>query len=254
MYTFPPADEPLQELFDPDLPNSPALWAVLEGKYRGRALVDDRNHPEQCALRTDAALTYFSRGTKQNFLDEAVARFLKAGPVWLVWPVDSSLSAPNAAGARVIERREFRECDPDSRTLLDLRNSLPDSAAIQPIDRALLHNCEWRSEMIHYAGSEESFLEHGAGLCMLQGKEILVEAYVSAVGNNKAEIGALTRKNYRGRGYAPIACAYLIEICRKRGVQAVWSCEADHLASIRVAQKLGFQTQRGYTIYEYESN
>ncbi len=253
MYTFPPADERLQELFDPDLPNSPALWAVLEGKYGGRALVEDRNHPDQCVLRTDAALTYFSRGTKQNFLDEAVARFLKEGPVWLVWPVHSSLSAPNASEPQVIERREFRGCDPDSRTLLDLRNSLPDSAAIQPMDRTLFRQCEWRSEMIHYAGSEESFFEHGIGLCLLRGKEILVEAYASAVGNNKAEIGALTRKNYRGRGYAPIASAYLIEICRQRRLEVIWSCEADHLASIRVAQKLGFRTERDYTIYEYES-
>ena len=107
--------------------------------------------------------------------------------------------------------------------------------------------------MEFYAGSLSKFLAHGVGLCLMREEEILVEAYASALGKTRAEIGAITREAYRGRGYAPIACAFLIEACQQRGYQAYWSCDADHLASLRVAHKLGFQQERAYRIYEYNS-
>lgn len=89
------------------------------------------------------------------------------------------------------------------------------------------------------------------GLCLMQGDEIIVEAYVSSFGDRTAEIGAVTREAYRGRGYASIACAYLIEACEQRGYQPYWSCDADNLASIQVARKLGFRHEQAYQILEY---
>jgi len=35
----------LQELFDPCLPNNPALWAALKGKHPGKAVVDNVQTP-----------------------------------------------------------------------------------------------------------------------------------------------------------------------------------------------------------------
>ena len=67
-----------------DVPDHPALWAVLKGRHIGLAL-DNMEHPTQCVLRTDAALTYSSRQISPAFLREAVTRFLKVGPIWLIW-------------------------------------------------------------------------------------------------------------------------------------------------------------------------
>ncbi len=119
------------------------------------------------------------------------------------------------------------------------------------IDAQLLERCEWRHEMEFYAGSLGTFLAHGIGLCMMMGDTIVVEAYVSALGKTRAELGAITHEAFRGQGFAAIACAYLVEVCRQQGYQAYWSCDADHNASIRVAQKLGFREERAYRIYEY---
>ena len=52
MVNYPTDGPALEALFDPDLPNSPALWAVLQGRCTGRALVDDVQAPRQCVLRT----------------------------------------------------------------------------------------------------------------------------------------------------------------------------------------------------------
>ncbi len=80
------------------------------------------------------------------------------------------------------------------------------------------------------------------------------EQFVSSFGDKQAEIGAVTREAYRGRGYAPVACAHLIQACEQRGYQAYWSCDTDNRASIRVAQKLGFQQVRTYQILEYHAS
>jgi RimJ/RimL family protein N-acetyltransferase len=252
MIEYPAGSPLLQDLFDPDTPNSPALWAVLKGNHPGQALVDDERAPSQCALRTGAALSYFNPQTTQAFLDQAVAHFRQVGPIWLVWPHRTSLRPPAIEHATTIHRVEFYDYDPRSETLTELKKQLPAGCSIQSVDRPLLEQCEWRTEMEFYAGSLDNFLTHGIGLCLLQGDEILVEAYASALGKKRAEIGAITREPYRGRGYAPVACAYLVERCEQRGYQAYWSCDADHHASIRVAEKLGFQRSRAYQIHEYD--
>jgi RimJ/RimL family protein N-acetyltransferase len=251
MHDYPVTNAALEDLFDPGQPNSPALWAVLKGKHAGKAVVDDKQNPSQCVLRTDAALTYLGHQTSQAFLDEAVARFRELGPVWLVWPHDTPLHPPEYDDADVIDRLEFHEYDPGSETLNALRRQLPDGYVIRPITRLLLERCEWRDEMEFYAGSLDNFIRHGIGLCMMREGEIIAEAYASALGKTRAEIGAITRDAYRGRGYAPIACAHLIKACEKQGYQAYWSCDADHTASVRVAQKLGFRQERAYQSFEY---
>jgi RimJ/RimL family protein N-acetyltransferase len=151
----------------------------------------------------------------------------------------------------IVERLEFYDYDPHSAVLADLRLRLPAGFELCPIDWQLIERCEWRSDMEFYCGSLDNFLVNGLGLCMMQGDEIIVEAYVSSFGDTHAEIGAVTRAPYRGHGYAPIACAYLIQACEQRGYHAYWSCDADNLASIRVARKLGFRQELAYQVLEY---
>ncbi len=248
------ADDPrLPALFDPQQPNNPALWAVFNGRHTGRALVDDLAQPGQCVVRTDAALSYASRKVTLAFLQAAVERLRRYGPVWLIWPQRELPAIPAIAEASLVRRLAFDGIDPGSRILIDLRARLPRGFTVRLTDRSLLARCEWRDEMAFYCGSLENFLRNAAGVCLLQAGEIVAEAYASSLGDSVAEIGALTRAAQRGKGYAPIACAYLIEILAGRGFLPSWSCDADHQASIRVAKKLGFQYQRAYQILEWEA-
>jgi RimJ/RimL family protein N-acetyltransferase len=245
-----PVEHPaLPKLFDPLVPNNPALWAVFQGRHTGRALVDDLQHPSQCVLYTEAALTYASQKVSQDFLADIIDYFRQAEHIWLV----RSLGDPPAPeGYRILPRLEFFEYDPHSPVLADLRRRLPNGYEIRPIDRALLERCEWRDDMAFYCGSLENFLHNDLGLCLMHGEEIIVEAYASALGSPYAEIGAITHEPYRGRGYAPIAVAYLIETLEQRGYHAYWSCDVDNITSVCVARKLGFKVERLYEIWEYE--
>ena len=240
----------LPGLFDPQVPNNPALWAVFKGEHNGRAVVDDLDQPAQCVLCTQAVLTYASRGISEAFLGRASELFRRSGPIWLVRNQDDP-AAPG--GYKLLPRIEFYEYDPDSQRLLELREKLPAGYEIRRIDYALLERCLWRDDMEFYLGSLENFLKYGLGLCLMHGDEIIVETYASALGSPYAEIGAITHEPYRGLGYAPITVAYLIEALEQRGYHAYWSCDLDNPASARVARKLGFMVERRYDIFEYEA-
>jgi RimJ/RimL family protein N-acetyltransferase len=214
--------------------------------------VDSIQDPSQCVIRTGAVLTFFSRQIDQTFLHEAIARFGETDPVWLVWPSTLVPEPFLLQDAQIVQRLEFYGCASRGQVLADWRRRLPAGFEIRAIDRRLLARCEWRSEMEFYCGSLDNFLANGIGLCLMRGEDIIAEAYASSLGGGRAEIGAVTRAAYRGKGYAPIACAYLIKACEERGCQPNWSCDIDNEASIRVARKLEFRQQRAYQILEVE--
>jgi RimJ/RimL family protein N-acetyltransferase len=250
MIDFPCNHPVLPGLFDPYIPNNPALWAVLQGRHAGRAYVDDLQRPKQCVLRTEAQLTYASRNISPEFLSEVIEYLRTTQCIWLI-RAQGDPTAPK--GYQIIPRLEFYDNDIHSHRLGDLRGQLPDGHEIRRIDRNLLDRCEWRDDMAFYCGSLENFLRHGVGLCLMHGDEILVEAYASALGDPMAEIGAITHEPYRGRGYATITVAFLIEALEQRGYQPYWSCDLDNPASVHVARKLGFRFEKPYEIWEYKS-
>jgi RimJ/RimL family protein N-acetyltransferase len=245
-----PADHPaLPDLFDAHISNNPPLWAAFLGRQAGRALVDDLQHPLQCVLRTEANLTYASLHVSRDFLAEAIDNFRQTGSIRLIRSLDD---APAPGGYRIMPRLEFYDVDPQSPVLVNWRSRLPNGYELRLIDRALLERCEWCDDMAFYCGSLENFLRNGLGMCLMHGEQIIVETYASALGSPYAEIGAITQEPYRGRGFAPIAVAYLIDALGQRGYRAYWSCDVDNPASAKVARKLGFTVERPYEILEYK--
>jgi GNAT superfamily N-acetyltransferase len=239
----------LPNLFDPHVPNNPALWAVFKGRLFGIAVVDRLEEPSQCVLRTAARLTYASHLVSQSFLAMAIDYLRRFGIIWLI---HSPGDPPAPEGYRTLPRLEFYGYNRLSPILADFRNQLPAGFELRPIDKSLLNHCEWRDDMSFYCGSLDNFLLNGLGMCLMHGEEIIVEAYASSLGAPYAEIGAITHESYRGMGYAPIAVAYLIEALEQRGYLAYWSCDIDNPASAQVARKLGFRTERPYETLEYE--
>ncbi len=251
MEACPVSHPDLRKLFPPQQPNRAELEAVLAGRRAGTAAVDDASHPTECVLRSQAYLTFPSSGIRQNALDAGLACLSALGPIWLIW--DSALhpgvEPPEANSVR--QRIGFAECDVTGPRLAGLRDSLPAGLSVRRIDRELIERCEWREEMVFYCGSLDNFLDHGLGVCLMRGDEILSEAYASALGRDLAEIGAVTREAHRRRGYALLASSFLIELCRTKGYGVYWSCDAENEASAGLARRLGFAAETRYSEYEY---
>ena len=98
-------------------------------------------------------------------------------------------------------------------------------------------------------GSAEQALEKVYARFLMRGDEIRSEesyAYFAALG--MIEIATSTREPYRGRGYATITCAHLIQACEAHGYQTYWNCAKQNLASAAVARKLGYRTEKEYRL------
>ena len=65
-------------------------------------------------------------------------------------------------------------------------------------------------------------------------------AFTSARHDDKLEIGIETSKEHHGKGLAYLACGSLIEYCLEEGLEPVWSCRYENVASVKLAEKLGF--------------
>ena len=81
---------------------------------------------------------------------------------------------------------------------------------------------------------------------------VVATALVAACSERYADIGVYTRQGYRGRGYATAAASLVAQGVQAGGRVPLWGAGAHNQASLRVAQKLGFQevSRRRYVILE----
>jgi RimJ/RimL family protein N-acetyltransferase len=63
------------------------------------------------------------------------------------------------------------------------------------------------------------------------------------------EIGVGTAEAQRGKGYATVTCARLILECERGGTQTFWNAAAQNTASVALARKLGYRTERPSRVY-----
>ncbi|MYA70755.1 GNAT family N-acetyltransferase [Candidatus Poribacteria bacterium] len=77
---------------------------------------------------------------------------------------------------------------------------------------------------------------------------IVAIAHTYAENNLHTDIGVSTIEAWREKGFATAAAALVAQEIQARGKVPVWSCGEDNIASLRVAQKLGF-TEVGRRTY-----
>ncbi len=101
-------------------------------------------------------------------------------------------------------------------------------------------------------GSPHDVLTEGCAAGAVVDGRLVSLVQTSALGERFADIGAVTGAAFRGRGYATSAGAIVCRWVRESGRTPVWSCGEDNLASLRVAEKLGFRevARRVYLIPE----
>jgi len=101
-------------------------------------------------------------------------------------------------------------------------------------------------------GSTRGLLSDGIVACAVVSGHIVSIAHTHARSDHHADIGAFTLEVWRGRGFATAAAAIVARRVKEAGQTPVWSTGEDNLASLRVAQKLGFTevSQRTYVILD----
>lgn len=103
--------------------------------------------------------------------------------------------------------------------------------------------------------SAEDYLARGLGFCVLDGDEIdndniVCGASSYSVYDNGIEIEIATKKEYRRQGLAVACAAKLILECMDRDIYPSW--DAANMASVALAEKLGYHFDYEYDTYEID--
>jgi RimJ/RimL family protein N-acetyltransferase len=95
-------------------------------------------------------------------------------------------------------------------------------------------------------------LAEGIAACAIVAGKIVATALTTACSGQYADIGVYTREAVWGQGYATAAASLVAQAVQESGRTPVWSAGAHNAASLRVAQKVGFQevSRRTYVILD----
>ncbi|MFW9778151.1 MAG: GNAT family N-acetyltransferase [Candidatus Heimdallarchaeota archaeon] len=110
-------------------------------------------------------------------------------------------------------------------------------------------------EMKNYFGSPEKFIEEGVGFCIQKNEAILcvVIGFLASVPITQSlELYIATHPDYRGRGFATLVGAKMIEYCLTKGIEPHW--DAANPLSVKLAQKLGYTHPEPYKCYYWRKN
>ncbi len=104
----------------------------------------------------------------------------------------------------------------------------------------------------HGYGTPHGLLEEGVVACGIISDEVVSIAHTAGHTKKFADIGVITRKDWRNKGLASAAASIVAEVLQEKGITPVWSAGDDNLPSVRIAQKLGFSkiSQRQYVILD----
>ena len=139
----------------------------------------------------------------------------------------------------------------------DWREQVPLDSEIRRIDETLLEsdrlgNIEQVVGWVRsFWRSDQDFVRTGFGYCLIKKETVLswcLSVYVSGM---DYELGIATVPEHRGQGLATLTAAACVDYCDQNGLMPHWHCWNDNLASIAVAEKVGFEKPTTYYAYRF---
>jgi hypothetical protein len=221
-------------------------FAVLDGSSRGRILTDDPAAPGWVAIHegADEGTLFLAGSLSRELVAELIGILRRERMVVVGLTPDDPLLAllpddPDYDGGDI----DFEDRVPE----VDLARFMAPPAGLRlaRIDQDLLPRCAWGPWM---CASLETALDHGLGYCLLDGAQVVSEAFAGPVVEGALEVGTITHETYRGRGLATVVCARTIIECEWLGYRTWWNTALQNAASVGLARKLGYRTERQYRV------
>ncbi len=245
----------LKNLFGNQIPNSPLLYSVLEGKVKGFALCDDPDQPKSCLVTTSLKglnTVFPSPFTYKKFLDRAIEQLKKQSDFQLVWDPQSQ--------KKLMRPKNFDQEIPRMQFLqLRLWNKAYEKPFCEKCKVVPLNHSSYPLSLHHahiekYYGHFENFIRHGKSLCLMDGNRMTCEALILFCAHRQVELAVATQPDDRGKGYATWLCSQLIQDFMEQEFQIHYTCDANNKASVAVARKLGFGPNRSYQFLHFKKD
>ncbi len=131
------------------------------------------------------------------------------------------------------------------------KGKLPKDFIVKRIDEKIItESLEFNESYYNeYWGSVSNFLENGFGYCLLHNDTVVSECTSIFSSSQFAEIDIATKNKYRGMGLAQNVAEIFIEHCIERNLKPNWDCNVNNFASIKLAERLGFENPKEYSVF-----
>ena len=222
--------------------------ACLEG-VMGKVCVTDPEEPRS-TMAVIGDFVFFAGEPDPELLRGRPDKWLLAVPQDQAWAelIENQLPANKRIRYAIKKDTKF-----DREKLQAMADALPEGYSLRRFDAELYDMCvkdETFSECVSTFGSREKYLELGRGVAVMKGGRIVSAASSYARSRDAIDIEIDTVKAERRRGLASAAAAGLILQCLDEGLYPAW--DAANLASVRLAEKLGYEFSREYPCYVIE--
>ena len=241
--------------------------AIIDTKIPGRIWVDDIKNSKS-ALIWDLRYSIYLFGREDNtdfnvalknlFSEEISPNALKNGIRQFF------LISPEAWTNKLLENELIMEksrlsiiprCYYSLQSPLDIDEyQVPPGFQMEFIGKQLLGKSNLKNfnllmdEVRDIAGSIEEFLSKGNfGYCLIHDEKEIVSWCLSFLYGSSCEVWVQTVAKHRKRGFATLTVAAFVEYCQNKNITIGWHSNQDNPASIKLAEKIGFER----TIKEY---
>lgn len=243
----------LAPMFTGDRPIPIRLWAALDGVSVGRIVVDQLTHPTLALVQEMAEGTTYMAGTPiPQMLTDAFTLLRTAKKVVVcLWPADPLHALLPAAPVYEGTAIDFTGRSP----AVDLARfgTVPAGYHLRPIDAGLVPVLAGFDYYVAMFGSVARALEQTIGYCLLHDDKVVCEAVAGPLTRGVAEIGIGTAEGYQRRGLATLTAARAIQSCEARGYAVFWNAAQQNVASVALARRLGFQTERSFRVLVWDA-
>lgn len=238
----------LAVLYAHDLPVSIRLRAVLAGLIQGRVLADHPSRPTfACVQELTESNVYITAAANPEQLAEAFQILSQDAEIVVgLWP-DDPLCVCLPAG-QYYEGSAIDFLDRSIRFDLDRMGQVPAGCQLCRVEPYILPLMEGFDYYISMFGTSEAALRNTLGYCLMQDGKVVSEAVAGPLLCGMAELGVGTSAAYRGKGYGLVVSARVIQACEALGYQPFWNAAAHNAASVALARRLGFQTQKAFKV------
>ena len=226
------------------------IWSCLQ-QVMGKVFVTDPVRPRS-AMAFVGCFAFMAGKPERELVLAKPEGFVIMTPQNEAWAALIEECWPDARKAtRYAIRKDTRF---DRTELQRIAGRLPAGYELKAIDAAMYDLCledPVTADFVSSFGSREKYLELGRGVVILKDGRIVSGASSYTRYREGIEIEVDTVPEERRRGLAVAACAALILRCLDEGLYPSW--DAQNMDSVRIAEKLGYEFDHEYIVYELSS-
>ena len=226
------------------------IWSCLQG-VMGRIFVTDPEYPKS-AFAFVGCFGFYAGEPDRELLENKPDGFVIMTPQNEEWA--SLIEECFPAAKRVTRYAIRKDTRFDTAALQKEVERLPEGYELKAIDADLYDQCledPVTRDFVSSFETKEKYLEWGRGMVILREGRIVSGASSYTRYREGIEIEVDTVEDERRKHLATAACAALILRCLKEGLYPSW--DAQNMNSVHLAEKLGYEFDHEYIVYEVSS-